>query len=155
MIMHYKWLSTFFTTFLYFFFFHSLESTHNTSHILEEKLTDNNQYRVSVDFCSLGKLGQSTTILVAVHETPHEVVGKALKKIHRVEGEPELSQNPYDYLLKACVYLLLRLCVLGVKIHFFFGKTSLVPLKGLHCISILFVSLCAFCFGYKLYIILA
>lgn len=67
---------------------------------LEERLTENNQYRVSVDFCSLGKLGQSTMILISLNETPYEVVEKALKKIHRVEGEPELSQNPHDYILK-------------------------------------------------------
>ena len=39
-------------------------------------------------------------ILISLNEIPYEVVGKALKKIHRVEGEPELSQDPNDYILK-------------------------------------------------------
>ena len=78
-----------------------MDSSAEISTFLEEKLTENNQFRVSVDFCNLhGKLGQSTTILIGLLETPYEVIEKALKKIHRVEGEPELSQNPHDYILK-------------------------------------------------------
>ena len=53
-----------------------------------------------MDFSSLGKLGQSTMILVQDHEMPHDVIEKALKKLHQIEGEPEISQNPHDYVLK-------------------------------------------------------
>ena len=67
---------------------------------ISEKLNENKCYRVSVDFSSLGKLGQSTMILVQDLELPNEVIEKALKKIHQIEGEPEISQNPYDYVLK-------------------------------------------------------
>lgn len=71
--------------------------------LIEEKLNENNCYRVSVDFSSLGKRGQSTTILVQDLERPTDVIEKALKKIHQTEGEPELSQDPQDYVLKVCL----------------------------------------------------
>ena len=87
---------------LMFIIIFSLESSSNITASIEEKLTENGQFRVSVDFCSLGKIGQSTTILIHCDEKPPEVIEKALKKIHRVEGEPELSQNPQDYVLKVC-----------------------------------------------------
>ena len=77
-----------------------LESGPRLTTLIREKLNENSCYRVSVDFSSLGKLGQSTTILVQDDETPTAVIEKALKKIHRTEGEPELSQNPHDYVLK-------------------------------------------------------
>jgi hypothetical protein len=45
-------------------------------------------------------MGQSTTILVRDLETPLSVIEKSLKKIHQTDGEPEISQNPHDYVLK-------------------------------------------------------
>lgn len=69
-------------------------------HLIEDKLNTDNCYRVSVDFSSLGNLGQNTTILLKIQDTPTELVEKALKKIYRPEGEPELSANPHDYVLK-------------------------------------------------------
>lgn len=78
----------------------ALDSGPPLTPLIEEKLNENGCYRVSVDFCCLGKLGQSTMILVNSLETPSDVIEKALKKIHRTEGEPELSQNPHDYVLK-------------------------------------------------------
>lgn len=82
-----------------------MESGSAITSIIEEKLNENNCYRVSVDFSSLGKLGQSTTILVQDLETSIGVIEKALKKIHQTEGEPELSQNPHDYVLKVRIVL--------------------------------------------------
>jgi phosphatidylinositol-4,5-bisphosphate 3-kinase len=68
--------------------------------LIQEKLNENGCYRVSVDFSNLGKMGQSTTILVRDLETPLSVIEKSLKKIHQTDGEPEISQNPHDYVLK-------------------------------------------------------
>ena len=77
-----------------------IESGPPITPLIAEKLNEDKCYRVTVDFSSLGKLGQSTMILVQDLEMPHDVIEKALKKLHQIEGEPEISQNPHDYVLK-------------------------------------------------------
>ena len=108
-------------------YYFSLESSSNITASIEEKLTENGQFRVSVDFCSLGKIGQSTTILIHCDEKPPEVIEKALKKIHRVEGEPELSQNPQDYVLKVCysaIHILFIYLSIYLSIYLFINLST-------------------------------
>ena len=96
----------------------SIEGMEGLSELIKDKLTPENCYRVSVDFSSLGKLGQSTTILLDIQDTPTELVEKSLKKVHRVEGEPELSSNPHDYILKVHLCnMAVSTKVLGILAH--------------------------------------
>ena len=120
-------------------YYFSLESSSNITASIEEKLTENGQFRVSVDFCSLGKIGQSTTILIHCDEKPPEVIEKALKKIHRVEGEPELSQNPHDYVLKVC-YSAIHILSIYLFIYLFINLSTHV----LSSICVVVFSVCIY-----------